>query len=157
MFARRLSILSVLILALGGTATVALAEPNPLPPQTIAQRGPGPRGPRGPLGAIEQLNLSDQQIEDLENIRLRYQDEMNEQRQILMEAKQELNDMMSGSTSVGQIRNQYSQVEQLRQQLGALQFESMLEMREVLTPEQRLQFAEKMQQRRAGRQNRLGN
>ena len=140
MFARRLSVLSVLILALSGTATIALAEPNPLPPQTIAQRGPGPRGPRGPQGAIQELNLSDQQLQDLENIRLKYQDEMNERRQVLIEAQQELNDMMSGEASVGQIRNQYRQVAQLGQQLGDLRFESMIEMREVLTPEQRRQF-----------------
>lgn len=157
MFARQLSVLSVLILSFGGIAADALAQPNPLPAQTIAQRGPGPRGHRGPQRLIEELNLSDSQMQDLEDIRLKYQEQMNEQRQVLMEAQQELNDMMSGDASEAQLRNQYRQVAQLGQELGDLRFESMLEMREVLTPQQRRELAEKMQQRRANRQNRLRN
>jgi len=45
----------------------------------------------------------------------------------------------------------------LRQQLEEAQFESMLGMREVLTPEQRSQLSQMMQQRREAAKNRRQN
>jgi len=139
MLAQKISVLSILFLLVGAGAQ-AQALPNPLPAQTVAQhlrffRNGGPRG-RGPQRLMEELNLSQAQMQELEEIQQKYQDQFSRQRQELHQAQQELSELMAGTASNRQIRNKYRQVSQLRQQMGALHFESMLEMREVLTPEQ---------------------
>ena len=56
--------------------------------------------------------------------------------------------MMQGNASENDLRNKHQEIVSLRQQMGNLRFESMLEMRKVLTPEQRQQFVQLMQERR---------
>lgn len=147
MLARKISVLSILLLLVGAGAQ-AQALPNPLPAQTVAQHFRGPKGrERGPQMMMEQLNLSQAQMQELEEIQQKYEDQFSQKRTVLHQAQQELSELMAGSASTSQIRNKYRQVSQLRQEMGDLHFESMLEMREVLTPEQRRQFAEQMQQR----------
>ena len=150
MLAQKISVLSILILSLGAVVGQAQALPNTLPVQTLAQNFRGPKG-RGPQMLMEQLNLSQAQMQELEEIKQKYQEQFSQQRQELHQAQQELSELMAGTASTRQIRNKYRQVSQLRQQMGALHFESMLEMREVLTAEQRRQFAEQMQQRHGRR------
>ncbi|MGK7903196.1 MAG: Spy/CpxP family protein refolding chaperone [Hormoscilla sp.] len=153
MLAQKISVLSILLLSLGGASAEVLALANSGPPaQTVAQNFRGPKGHhRGPQMLMEQLNLSQAQMQDLEEIKQKYQEQFERQRQQLHEAQQELSELMAGTASTSQIRNKYRQVSQLRQQMGDLHFESLLEMREVLTPEQRRQFAEQMQRRHRGR------
>jgi Spy/CpxP family protein refolding chaperone len=55
------------------------------------------------------------------------------------------------------MREKHRQIIGLRQQLEEVQFESTLAMREVLTPEQRSQLAQLMQQRRQTSKNRMQN
>ena len=55
------------------------------------------------------------------------------------------------------MREKHRQIIGLRQQLEEVQFESTLAMREVLTPEQRSQLAQLMQQRRQTAKNRMQN
>jgi Spy/CpxP family protein refolding chaperone len=55
------------------------------------------------------------------------------------------------------MREKHRQIIGLRQQLKEVQFESTLAMREVLTPEQRSQLAQMMQQRRQTAKNRMQN
>ena len=156
MLAQKISVLSILLLLMGAGAQ-AQALPNSLPDRTVAQNFRGPkRHHRGPQMLMEELNLSQAQIQDLEEIKQKYQDQFSQQRQELKEAQQELSELMAGTASTRQIRNQYRQVSRLRQQMGDLHFESMLEMREVLTPEQRRQFAEQMQRRHGRRGKPMG-
>jgi Spy/CpxP family protein refolding chaperone len=61
---------------------------------------------------------------------------------------------MASTASQNQIREKYRQVETLKQQVADIKFESMLAMREVLTPEQRRQFAERKQNRWGNYRNR---
>jgi len=151
MLAQKISVLSILLLLMGAGAQ-AQALPNSLPDRTVAQHFRGPKKPhRGPQMLMEELNLSQAQMQELEEIQQKYQDQFSQQRQELHEAQQELRELMAGTASTRQIRNKYRQVSQLRQQMGDLHFESMLEMREVLTPEQRRQFAEQMQRRHGRR------
>jgi Spy/CpxP family protein refolding chaperone len=63
---------------------------------------------------------------------------------------------MNSTASASQIRSKNQQVEELQQQLQKLRFESMLEMREVMTPEQRAKFVQLMQQRRQQKGERAG-
>ncbi|HEY9860196.1 MAG TPA: periplasmic heavy metal sensor, partial [Candidatus Obscuribacterales bacterium] len=83
--------------------------------------------------------------------------QMSQRKQALRQAKQELGNLMAGNTDENTIRAKYNQVQQLEQEMANVRFESMLKMRTVLTPAQRQQFAQLMQQRRENYRNRAGN
>lgn len=153
---RRISAIAVLMLTLGGTAA-ASAVPNALEPDAIAQNQPGnrPGGKEG--GMFEKLNLSADQKQKMQAIRDRYKDQISQRMQAVRQARQELQVMMAGTGNVSQMREKHRQIMGLRQQLEEVQFESMLGMREVLTPEQRGQLAQLMQQRRETAKNRRQN
>ena len=149
MFLRRAAVLTVLTVSLG--SAIALAVSHPLLPQVVAQNTDRPNRPHRRMSRwIQQLNLSPEQMQQMQAIRNQYKDRMSQ-------AQQQLQDLMAGNASEDQILAQYNQVETLRQQLGRVRFESMLKMRQVLTPEQRRQFAERMQNRRANLGNRMRN
>ncbi|NBD15923.1 MAG: periplasmic heavy metal sensor [Cyanobacteria bacterium] len=158
MFFHRISLFTLLFLSL--SATSAFAGTNSYvqtleTPQLIAQSfddeadfGPRHRGSRrGEL--IDQLDLSDTQKNELQRIRNEYQPRFMEQREALFEARQTLRNMMvDDNASNSDLRQQHDKILSLRDEMGNLRFESMLEMREVLTPEQREDFAELMDERR---------
>ncbi|MBD1888055.1 Spy/CpxP family protein refolding chaperone [Coleofasciculus sp. FACHB-SPT9] len=151
----RISLLAVLILSVG--SAVALADPNPQSSQTIAQNSPGARPPRGNKdGLLQQLNLTQQQMQQMQAIRQKYRTQIAPRQQALRQARQELATLMNSTASASQIRSKNQQVEELQQQLQKLRFESMLEMREVMTPEQRAKFVQLMQQRRQQKGQRAG-
>ena len=151
---RRLWAVAFLMLTLG-SATAATAVPNPVEPQTIAQnqRPNRPGGKQG--GMFEQLNLSADQKQKMQAVRDRYKDQVSQRMQAVRQARQELEAMMAGTASASQMRGKHRQIIGLRQQLEEVQFESTLAMREVLTPEQRSQLAQMMQQRRQTAKNRV--
>lgn len=161
----RLSLLAALMLALG-TTTAAYAAPQPFGEQTIAQR-PGGNNPgrgsggggqwAGKQGWLEQLNLTAEQQQEIQAIRDRYQAQMQASRDQMRQNMERMSQMMAGNTSDNDLRNQHNQILQARQQMGQMHFEQMLAIRNVLTPEQRQQFAQLMQQRRENRENRQGN
>lgn len=153
---RRIFALAVLMLSLGSTAA-AIAVPNPTESQTVAQnqRPNRPVGKEG--GMFERLNLSADQKQKMQAVRDRYKDQITQRREAVRQARQELQTMMGGTTNANQIRDKHRQIMGLRQQLEEVLFESMLSMREVLTPEQRSQLAQLMQQRRETAKNRMQN
>jgi Spy/CpxP family protein refolding chaperone len=136
-------------LSLSGTVVLAdsvASQPAPvLLTQAARQRG---ARPARETKILEQLNLSDTQQQQLESIRQKYQSQIRQSHEALRPAQQRLRSMMAGTNSEAAIRKQYETVARLRQQLDSLRFESMLEMRAVLTPDQRNQFAQLMQQSR---------
>lgn len=152
----RASISSVLLLSLGGV--VAVANSNSLSPQFVAQdlMGQGPQQLGRPR-LMQQLDLTPEQQQQLQSVRQQYASQISQQHQALRQAQQKLADMMAGTASDSEIRNQYRQVELLRQQVGELHLESMLAMRGVLTPEQRSRFAQLMEQRRDHFRDRMGH
>ncbi len=149
---RRISVLAVLMLSLGGA--VALANPNSLLPQAIAQNEEQRRPEGGKARLIQELNLTPEQTQQLQAIQNQYQDQVSQRQQAARQARQELLDLMAGTASEAQVREKYRQVETLKQQASQIRFDSMLAMREVLTPEQRRQFAERMENRRENFKNR---
>ena len=153
---RRLSAIAFLMLTLG-SATAATAVPNPVEPQTIAQnqRPNRPGGKQG--GMFDKLNLSADQKQKMQAVRDRYKDQVSQRMQAVRQARQELETMMIGTANASQMREKHRQIIGLRQQLEEVQFESTLAMREVLTPEQRSQLAQMMQQRRQTAKNRVQN
>lgn len=154
---RRISAIAVLMLTLGTTAA-ATAVPSPAQPETIAQnqRPNRPAGKKG--GLFEQLNLSAEQKQKMQAVRDRYKEQVSQRMQAIRQARQELETMMSSATAnASQMRDKNRQIMGLRQQLEEVQFESTLSMREVLTPEQRSQLSQLMQQRREAANNRRQN
>ena len=156
MLLRRVSVFSILLLALGGA--VALAKPNALFPQAVAQN-PGGSKHRSPsqLKLMEQLNLSQDQKQKLQAIHSQNKDEISQRKQAVRQATRELRDLMAGNASADEIRAKHQQVQDLRQQLEKVSFESMLAMREVLTPAQRSQFAQLMEQGKKNPRDRQNN
>jgi len=153
MLLRRASVLAVLTLSLG--SAVAFTQPNWFPQATAQnteeqpekrrlERGPG----RDKARLIQELNLTPEQTQRLQAIQNQYQDQISQRRQAVRQARQELVELMAGTASENQVREKHRQVEALQQQAEAVKFDSLLAMREVLTPEQRRQFAERMQRRR---------
>jgi Spy/CpxP family protein refolding chaperone len=150
---RRVSVLGVLMLSLG--SAVAFANPNSLLPQAIAQNTEEQSRPnRGKAQLFQELNLTPEQTQQIEAIQNQYQDQISQRRQAVRQARQELVELMASTASQNQIREKYRQVETLKQQVADIKFESMLAMREVLTPEQRRQFAERKQNRWGNYRNR---
>jgi len=146
MLLRRVSVWSVLLLTIGGV--VALVNPKPLTSQ-IGQNVMGQSRPnQDEQSLVEELNLTPQQEQQLKAIQQQYKDQMAQQRQELQQAQQELSELMAGTAPQGQIRDKYREVNVLRQQKGELHLESMLAIREILTPQQRRQFARLMQQQK---------
>ena len=94
------------------------------------------------------MNLTDDQKNKLAAIRDEYQEQIRSLRQKMRSERQTLRNLMAGTSSETEIRNQHQQVSKLGQSLYNLRFESMLEMREILTPEQRSQFVQLMKQHR---------
>ena len=161
MLFRRISLLTVLLLSLSATSAFAETYANVSStetPQFIAQgfggNGPGfGEGRRGRRGGdiLEELDLTEAQKTELESIRTQYQPRIDEKRDVLFSAHQTLREMMASDTSPDELRRQHEQVQDLAEEMSDLRFESMLEMREVLTPEQREEFAQLMEERRESR------
>jgi len=97
---------------------------------------------------VEELNLTTQQQQQMQAIKARYEPQMNQLREEMKTERQTLQTMMTGNESAENIRAQNQTIANLNQRMRSLGFESMLEMREVLTPEQRQKFAQMMNQRR---------
>lgn len=143
-------------LALLTGTPAALAEPltSPRPsPLLLAQnrgRGAGPDG----AALLETLDLSDGQRQQLQSIRQQYQPRITERERSLREARQELRQLLTGAASESAIRSQRARVERLEREVEDLRFQSLLEMRDVLTPEQRRRFGEYIERRRENFQER---
>jgi Spy/CpxP family protein refolding chaperone len=160
-----MSSLSILSLALAVTtsAQVAIVYPATATPKTptyLAQNDPQPV-PRSREGRarradnlLDQLNLTDTQKRQIAAIRQKYQGQMNQLRENLRSDRQELETLMAGNATDEKIRSKHQEVERNRQKLSDLRFKSLLEMRQVLNPDQRSKFARLMQERRPGADDR---
>ncbi|MGK7914742.1 MAG: Spy/CpxP family protein refolding chaperone [Prochloraceae cyanobacterium] len=166
MLIRHLSVIATICTLTVGSTSSALAAATPksdtdLTPtsnQLLVQRRPEQskqkfEEERGRF--IQELNLTEQQQRQIREIRQKYQGQISQQQQELKSARQQLGNMMVGTESNSAIRAKHRQVTTLQQKLGELRFETMLEMREVLTPEQRRKFAQMIEQRWQRARNRF--
>lgn len=133
-----LSVLSGLILSL---AAPTLA----LPPTSMAQDSSSLSHAEQLLNA---LNATPEQKQKMQEIRNEYKDIVQQQQQQVRLLSGELSKLMAGNAPANQIREKHDQLMQLRQQMTEVQFKMAMEIREVLTPEQRDKLAELMEQRR---------
>lgn len=134
---------------LGLSMTTLFAGSTPGMAEALAQ-GQGNQPPMNQRSGqlMNALNPTPEQQQQLQGIRQEYQGKMQQQQQQMRQIQKELNELMSGNASESQIRQKHDQLMVLKQQMGQLQFDMMLKMREVLTPEQRSQLADLMQERR---------
>jgi periplasmic protein CpxP/Spy len=110
--------------------------------------------PAGNLGNLaKELNLSRDQIQQLQQLRKNSQGKTKERRQTLQAAKQELAQLIQGNASSDQIRQKRQQVQSLQREIADTNFEHTLAIREMLTPEQRVKLQQIMEQRRQNRLN----
>lgn len=151
----RVSALALLMVSLG--SGVALADSNSQSLLLAQNQQNAPVMKRDRASLMQQLNLTPQQQQQLDTIRNNSRQQMSQRKQALRQAKQELGNLMAGTADENTIRAKYNQVQQLEQEMANLRFDSMLKMRTVLTPAQRQQFAQLMQQRRENYRNRAGN
>lgn len=134
---------------LGFSITALFVNLTPTMAESLAQGSPNQPGMnRRSDQLMNSLNPTPEQQQQLQAIRQEYQGEMQQQQQQMRQIQQELNDLMSGNASESQIRQKHDQLMNVKQQMGQLQFDMMLKMRAVLTPEQRAQLMDLMQERR---------
>ncbi|WP_319423204.1 Spy/CpxP family protein refolding chaperone [Pleurocapsa sp. FMAR1] len=100
-----------------------------------------------PQSLIQQLNLTDEQRQKIKQIHYRYKQQILKKKNNLAVLQQQLSDMMIGTESVELIRTKNQELVILRQEIGALRFESMLATREILTPQQRQKFKKILESR----------
>ncbi len=148
-------IVTVLTLGIGGT--MALANSAQETPSSVLlsetrilaqEEQDKPRRRERAEQFQQRLNLSDEQMRQLSAIRQKYRPQLETVKEQMLTKSQELSQMMQGNTSENDLRRKHQEIVNLRQQMGKLRFESMLEMRNVLTTEQRQKFAQFLQQRR---------
>lgn len=97
---------------------------------------------------FQQLDLTSEQQKKVKQIHRLYYPKIIKIRKKLTAIKEELTVMMSSTESATMIRQKHQEMLDLRRELGKLQLESMLETREILTLEQRQNFAELLRSRR---------
>jgi Spy/CpxP family protein refolding chaperone len=106
---------------------------------------------------MQELNLTQEQMQRLDALQQQSKKQMEQPRQALRQARQDLANLMASNADENAIRAKHNQLQQLQQQMANVRFQNMLEMRKVLTPEQRQRFAQLMQQRRGNSPNRAGS
>lgn len=110
---------------------------------TNKQRGEGKKDK-----LMEKLNLTSQQQQQMESIRSKYEPQINSIRQQMRTEREKMSTMMANSESQNSLRAQHQSITALNQKMQNLRFESMLEMQQILTPQQRQQFSQMMGERR---------
>ncbi|BAU63291.1 protein of unknown function Spy-related [Stanieria sp. NIES-3757] len=95
---------------------------------------------------LDQLDFSVEQTRGIQKISNHYKHIINQQQQKLQLAQEELVELMK-EDDLQLIRAKHQEILQLRQTLDRLNFESLLAIREVLTPLQRQKFTQIMESR----------
>lgn len=109
--------------------------------------GPGDRDGATPPW-LNQLNLTPDQLQRIQAIHNQYRPQLQTNRQAVYTTHQEMRELMSSDTPSNTLRQKHQQLQALHQESGNLRFESMLAIREVLTPSQRQQASTLMEQHR---------
>lgn len=110
----------------------------------------GRRG-RGMDKLLENIDLTTEQSESIAAIREQSKETAENLHEQLETQHQEMKSLMTGDADTEAIRQQYRETQLLREQLSDNRFETMLQIRELLTPEQRAEVAELMEQHRGRR------
>ena len=92
----------------------------------------------------DEIELTQDQQREITQIRQSYLAQNGRLESQLNQAREELQEMMIGDASARQVRRQRNQVETLRRQMRDNEFASMMDLRQVMSAEQRVAFAQVM-------------
>ena len=95
----------------------------------------------------QELGLTPEQQTQISQIRDDFSVRGRELKEEMKTNRQELHSLLSSDASNNQLRSKHQQLQKLYQQAGNAKFEMMLDIREVLTPEQRTKLMELRSQR----------
>ncbi len=101
-----------------------------------------------PMGLFDQLNVTPQQKQEIQEIRDQHRVTLEQRQRQLQQVQQELNQLIASEAPEDQIRQKHDQLLQMTQDMRELNFDVMMQLRGILTPEQRARFAEIMENRR---------
>ena len=158
MLLRNLSLFAAICAVSVANISTANAVPNSFEnnDRIVAQEGRDPRrGDRRRSRIMERLNLNENQKSQIARIREQYQQRYARLRERIRSQRQEFKSLL-GTASDSQLRAKHREFMRLRQELDNLHFESTLEMLNVMTAEQRQEFARLMQQRQERYNRRMG-
>ncbi len=137
---------AVIVLTIG-IPQWALALPQGETPFELSQaRNPRPESESS--GLFEALNVSPQQKQEMQEIQNQHRVTLQQQQQQLRQVQKELNQLIASDASEAKIRQKHNQLLQMTQDMKTLNFDVMMQLRGILTPDQRARFAEIMQDRR---------
>lgn len=142
------------------SASVAIAEPTNLMDNPTFSNQPNliARGDDGKDALLNSLNLSATQKSQIQTIRASYQAQMSTKKTAMSQAYGTMKTLISnGSSSRSQLENQHRTVATLRREMADLQFQQMMDIRDVLTPAQREEMAQHMNQAKENLRKRLGD
>jgi periplasmic protein CpxP/Spy len=118
-------------------------------PQDATQRREKGEGKGDKL--MDKLNLTTQQQQQMQSIRTKYQPEIDNISEQMRNEREKMSTMMRNNESQNNLRSQHQKISGLQQKMNNLRFESMLETREILNPQQRQELAEMMGERKGNR------
>ncbi|MEL6786725.1 MAG: Spy/CpxP family protein refolding chaperone [Cyanobacteria bacterium J06607_15] len=121
----------------------------------------GKRGDRGKRGErlnrlLQQLDLTPEQSEQIESIQAESRTAAQELKDQLETQDRGMRSLLTSDATVEQIRAEYQQAQAINQQLSDNRFEAMLQIREVLTSEQRAEAAELIESHRRRKRDERG-
>ncbi len=128
----------IILVGWGGGDLTALPKAYPLASAALAQTQEG---------WLRQIDLTPEQLRQIQSIYRRYQGQLSSSRREVLQARRTLGDMLTQNASQDEIRQQYQRFQDLEREVNDLRFEVLLEVREILNPEQRQQMAELLHQR----------
>ena len=95
-----------------------------------------------PISLFQQLDLTVEQQQKIRQIHSSYRQQIRQKKNHIVQLEQQLSDMMVGTEPVELLRAKNKRLGILRQEVGALRFESMLAIRKILSPQQRQKYKE---------------
>jgi periplasmic protein CpxP/Spy len=109
-------------------------------------------GNRGEI--LQKLNLSRDQLQQISAIRQKYQPLIQDRTRTVRTTQAKLKDLMASSAAPSDVKAVFQELQNRRQELQQLRFESMLAIRQTLTPAQRQIFETELNKRRAEKRDR---
>ncbi|MGD1921676.1 MAG: Spy/CpxP family protein refolding chaperone [Pleurocapsa sp.] len=117
----------------------------------FAQRNEHGKRGRGLDKLMQQLDLTPEQSQQIEAIQEDSREIAEDLKEQMRSQREEMKSLMASDADAGELRTQHQEAQSLHQQASNNRFETMLSIREVLTPEQRAEMAELVEQHRGKR------
>ena len=103
---------------------------------------------------MESLNLTETQKEQVKEIQENKPEALEEGWTQLKAEMETMRSLAENNASTDELRQQHNKIQSLRTEMGSQRFEQMLKVYEILTPEQRKTFAQKLGKHRMWKRGR---